>query len=74
VDVLLYILTEQLLPDMHRADRRASLGFAAPRLTVTERAARKKAQELDSALAKSMVEVPEDATEVHLKSNHIKLI
>jgi hypothetical protein len=64
VDVLLYILSEQLLPDMHRADLRVRLGFESAHLNQTKREARKKAQVLDSTLAQSMVEVPVDATEV----------
>jgi hypothetical protein len=66
IDVLLYVLTEQLLPDMQRADLRVSLGFDAPRLSLPEVEARRTAQALDSALAQAMIELPTNATEVRM--------
>jgi hypothetical protein len=70
VDVLLYVLSDQLLLDMHRADVRTALKLKPPRLCKAELVSHKLAYALESADARSMVEVPEDGAEVRRPLKH----
>jgi hypothetical protein len=71
VDVLLYILSDQLLPDMHRADMCTALKLEPPRLCKAELALHKLTYALESADAHSMVEVPEDGAEMRRPLKHL---
>ncbi|KZV59651.1 hypothetical protein PENSPDRAFT_561269, partial [Peniophora sp. CONT] len=55
IDVLLHILSTQVLPDFRRKDKRVRLGLSQPALNTRERQSRKLADEIPSTELEGMV-------------------